>query len=292
MELRHLRYFVTVAEEQSFTKAAQKLFTAQPSLSQQIKDLETEVGVQLLDRSARQVRLTEEGQAFLKHAYAALDSAQMAIASTRQVAQQKTQHLYIGFLNVAEIKVMPLVLAKLKQQMPKLHIHIQSASCLEQIQALKNAQLDIAFTRYALEHEDYCSHELFNEKVYLVVSKKYYARSSIRTEQLQQQHLIMCEQSASPVFYEKIQHCFAFEELQSNQILWVTNVLQHINLINLGLGFSFLPAYALNFLSEDIHCVQPDFSLPDLALYANYRRDSQQAALQLIVQELLEMQSN
>ena len=61
MELRHLRYFVTVAKEQSFTKAAEKLFTAQPSLSQQIKDLEQEVGVQLFERSARKVLLTDEG---------------------------------------------------------------------------------------------------------------------------------------------------------------------------------------------------------------------------------------
>lgn len=286
MELRHLRYFVTIAQEQSFTKAAQKLFIAQPSLSQQMKDLEAEVGVSLLDRSARQIRLTEEGQAFLKHAHAALDSAALAIASARQVAQQKTQQLHIGFLNVAEIKVMPLILAKLKQQMPNVHIHIQSASCLAQIQALKAAKLDIAFTRYALEHSDYCNHLLFKEAVYLVVSKKYYARRCIARSQLREQHLIMCEQSASPVFYEKIQQCFAFQDLNHAQLLWVTNVLQHINLINLGLGFSFLPAYALKFLSDDVHLVETDFVLPELALYANYRRETQSAALQLIVEEL------
>ena len=68
MELRHLRYFVTVAQEQSFTKAADKLFTVQPSLSQQIKDLEQEVGVSLFDRGTRKISLTAEGEAFLIYA--------------------------------------------------------------------------------------------------------------------------------------------------------------------------------------------------------------------------------
>lgn len=72
MELRHLRYFITVAQQQSFTKAAEKLFTAQPSLSQQIKDLEQEVGVVLFDRSSRKVKLTDEGRAFQVYAEKAL----------------------------------------------------------------------------------------------------------------------------------------------------------------------------------------------------------------------------
>jgi len=88
MELRHLRYFMTVAQ-QSFTKAAEKLFTAQPSLSQQIKDLEQEVGVNLFDRSSRKVKLTDEGRAFQIYAEKALENAKLAVAAARQVAQQK-----------------------------------------------------------------------------------------------------------------------------------------------------------------------------------------------------------
>lgn len=75
MELRHLRYFITVAQEQSFTRAAEKLFTAQPSLSQQIKDLEQEVGVNLFERSSRKIQLTDEGKAFLIYAEKALENA-------------------------------------------------------------------------------------------------------------------------------------------------------------------------------------------------------------------------
>ncbi|MBB4835537.1 LysR family transcriptional regulator [Acinetobacter schindleri] len=137
MELRHLRYFMTVAQQQSFTKAAEKLFTAQPSLSQQIKDLEQEVGVNLFDRSSRKVKLTDEGRAFQIYAEKALENAKLAVAAARQVAQQKNNQIHIGFLNVAEIKVMPQILAQLKKTMPDLKINLHSLTCMEQIQRHK-----------------------------------------------------------------------------------------------------------------------------------------------------------
>lgn len=287
MELRHLRYFVTVAEAQSFTQAAKKLFTTQPSLSQQIKDLEHEVGVQLLDRSARLIQLTPEGEVFLQHAQDALNSAQLAMQAARQVAQQRQQQIHIGFLNVAEIKLLPTLLQQLKQHMPNLQLHIQSLTCLEQIQALKNASLDLAFTRYALKDPHYGNILVLEEPLYLVAAKKLYLSDApISAEQLSQQSLILCEQQASPVLYEKIQQHFDFEKMPKSQLMWVTNVLQHINLINMGFGFSFLPQYALKFLNPDIVTIPTQFALPQLALYANYRKDLNHPALDFILTQL------
>ncbi len=287
MELRHLRYFVTVAEAQSFTQAAKKLFTTQPSLSQQIKDLEHEVGVILLDRSARLIQLTPEGEVFLQHAQDALNSAQLAMQAARQVAQQRQQQIHIGFLNVAEIKLLPTLLQQLKQHMPNLQLHIQSLTCLEQIQALKNASLDLAFTRYALKDPHYGNILVLEEPLYLVAAKKLYLSDApISAEQLSQQSLILCEQQASPVLYEKIQQHFDFEKMPKSQLMWVTNVLQHINLINMGFGFSFLPQYALKFLNPDIVTIPTQFALPQLALYANYRKDLNHPALDFILTQL------
>lgn len=287
MELRHLRYFVTVAEAQSFTQAAKKLFTTQPSLSQQIKDLEHEVGVQLLDRSARLIQLTPEGEVFLQHAQDALNSAQLAMQAARQVAQQRQQQIHIGFLNVAEIKLLPTLLQQLKQHMPNLQLHIQSLTCLEQIQALKNASLDLAFTRYALKDPHYGNILVLEEPLYLVAAKKLYLSDApISAEQLSQQTLILCEQQASPVLYEKIQQHFDFEKMPKSQLMWVTNVLQHINLINMGFGFSFLPQYALKFLNPDIVTIPTQFALPQLALYANYRKDLNHPALDFVLTQL------
>ena len=93
MELRHLRYFVAIGEELNFTKAAKRMCTVQPSLSQQIKDLEHEVGVQLLVRTNRKVELTAEGQAFLKQALLSLEHAEQAIQDARKVAKKKDLEL-------------------------------------------------------------------------------------------------------------------------------------------------------------------------------------------------------
>lgn len=287
MELRHLRYFVTVAKEQSFTKAADKLFTAQPSLSQQIKDLEQEVGLTLFDRSARNVRLTAEGEAFLPHAINAIESSKLAVAAARQIAQRKSNQIHIGFLNVAEIKLMPSILAEIKQRNPDLKIHLHSLTCLEQIQALKNAELDLTFTRFELKHADFENIHLMSEQIYLVALDVLHPSNRVlKLQELKNHHVIMCEQNSSPVFYEKLNALIPFDQQQHDQMLWVTNVMQHLNLINMGMGFSFVPEYLLKFLNPQVKVIQTDLLLPELGLYATYAKKSQNAALDIITQTL------
>lgn len=137
MELRHLRYFITVAEELNFSKAALKLFTAQPSLSQQIKDLEEDVGVRLLNRTKRKVELTEEGEVFLEHARLTLAQAEKAVALARQVSKAKQQLLRIGFVPIAEMKIFPYVLPNLRLQHPDLIIELSNLNNTEQLKSLK-----------------------------------------------------------------------------------------------------------------------------------------------------------
>ena len=123
MELRHLRYFVAVAEELNFTKAAQRMCTVQPSLSQQIKDLEQEVGVQLLIRSNRKVELTEEGKAFLKEALLSLEHAEKAIQDARKIANLNKDQLNIGFVPVAEMKIFPYIMPNIRAHFPEIKIN-------------------------------------------------------------------------------------------------------------------------------------------------------------------------
>ena len=287
MELRHLRYFISVAQEQSFTKAAEKLFTAQPSLSQQIRDLEDEVGVALFDRTTRKITLTAEGEAFLVHASNAIESAKLATAAARQVAQRKNNQIHIGFLNVAEIKLMPSILKQLKTHFPHTKIHLHSLSCVEQIQALKNAELDLSFTRFYYDHTGYHNIEVLSEQVYLVASTQFYpVQRTVKLQDLKHYPIIMCEQNISPVFYDRLNKIFAFDQMDAEQMLWVTNVLQHINLINMGMGFSFVPEYLLKFLNEDVRVIEMDTALPTLELYATFAKDSNNPALNIIHEAL------
>lgn len=287
MELRHLRYFITVAQEQSFTRAAEKLFTAQPSLSQQIKDLEQEVGVNLFERSSRKIQLTDEGKAFLIYAEKALENAKLAVASARQVAQQKNNQIHIGFLNVAELKVMPHILAKLKKTMPDLKIHLHSLFCLEQLQRLKNAELDLSMTRFQLDHPDFENIHLLTEQIHLVAAKHLHPTDRIlKLQELKNHTIIMCDQNASPIFYERLNALMSFDQLKHDRVLWATNVLQHINLINMGMGFSFAPDYLLRFLNDEVKVIQTDRPLPQVELYATFNKNSQNPSLNIITEAL------
>ena len=111
-------------------------------------------------------------------------------------------------------------------------------------------------------------------------------KTCLSVQDVMQHNLIMCEQNASPVFYEHVTHAIPVEQMPTERLLWVTNVLQHINLINLGMGFSFVPEYLLRFLADHVVILDTNFEVQALNLYANYRKQNQNLALQLITQEL------
>src|ERR1700676_280794 len=148
MELRHLRYFVAIAETGSLTTAAeQRLHTAQPSLSRQIRDLEDEVGVQLLTRSARGVELTAAGRAFLDHARLALAQSEAAIQSARRAAHPAKPVFALGFLTGQEVDWLSEAMQVLRDELPKIEVTISSQYSPLLGDALMKGKLDLAFMR-------------------------------------------------------------------------------------------------------------------------------------------------
>jgi len=148
MELRHLRYFVAVAEAGSLTVAAEKtLHTAQPSLSRQIRDLEYEVGVQLMSRSVHGIELTAAGRAFLDHARLALTQAEAAAEAARRAAQPIKRTFAIGFLTGQEVNWLPHVTSFLRDELLNLEIRVSSDRSTMLADDLQRGKLDIAFLR-------------------------------------------------------------------------------------------------------------------------------------------------
>jgi LysR family hca operon transcriptional activator len=156
MELRHLRYFVAVAEAGSLTVAAEKLLhTAQPSLSRQIRDLENEVGTQLLTRNARGIELTAAGKAFLDHARLALIQVDAAGEAARRAAKPSKPTFAVGFLTGQEIDWLPEVMRVLRDELPKIDVTISSQSLSRELgDALMRRKLDVAFLRAELKAAD------------------------------------------------------------------------------------------------------------------------------------------
>src|SRR5882724_667037 len=145
MDLRHLRYFVAVAQELHFGRAAQKLHISQPPLSQQIRRLEAELGVTLFERDKRHVRLTTMGTAFLHRAHMILDSSQIAIKEVQRMARGEQEMIQLGFMSAIMLADFPPFLRKFHERFGNVSLSFTQLSSAAQYQALVDGRIDIGF---------------------------------------------------------------------------------------------------------------------------------------------------
>ncbi|MHA3083867.1 DNA-binding transcriptional regulator HcaR [Acinetobacter sp. ANC 5383] len=288
MELRHLRYFIMVAEELNFSKAALKLYTAQPSLSQQIKDLEEYVGVKLLHRTKRKVELTEEGKVFLERAKITLAEADKAVTMARQVAKSKKHLLTIGFVPVAEMKVFPYVLPSLRVQNPDLKIELLSMNNTCQIEALKKGELDVAFIRENLNTDEIQSQFVLREPLIFLLHKDHpltkYDRIPVKA--LNGIDFIIPAAEQSAVLHHTILEFAQAHNIKFNIVQKADNILFNINSIGMGLGCAILPAY-IEPLTVNNTVIRPlEVELPYLDLFVSYRKESESIGIKKLIELL------
>jgi len=187
MELRHLRYFVAVAEEGSLTDAAERrLHTAQPSLSRQIRDLELEVGAKLLERRPRGIELTAAGRVFLDYARLALLQVETAAEAARRAARPEKAAFVIGFLTGQELVWLPETLRILRGEDPDIEITLASQSSPELAGALMRGKVDVAFLRREAQAPGLAFKFLSKEPLLAVLPQnhRFAARNEIRLQDL------------------------------------------------------------------------------------------------------------
>ena len=170
MELRHLRYFVAVAEELNFSRAAQRLHIAQPALSNQIKALENELGVQLLERTRRIVRLTEAGKTLLADARPLLAGAQMAELHARGAQKGETGTIHIGYVFTTANAQLASIIKAFRQGYPGVEPDLAQLPTGAQIAGLKNRQLDVGFVRPPVHVAEIETEVIREEKMVLAVA--------------------------------------------------------------------------------------------------------------------------
>lgn len=154
MELRHLRYFVAVADELSFTRGAEKLRIAQPSLTRQIRDLEDELGVRLLNRTKKKVSLTKEGEFFLGRAKRLLGFSVEMVQSVHQFDHKTSHTVNIGYVSNPFHRVLPASLTAFEKQFPDISINLFGMGSDDQVSAVKDGKLDVGFVGLVEPGED------------------------------------------------------------------------------------------------------------------------------------------
>src|SRR5882724_5862551 len=290
MELRHLRYFVAVADAGSLTVAAQRLHTAQPSLSRQIRDLEDEAGAQLLTRGARGIELTPAGRAFLDHARVVLVQVQAATEAARRVAHPAKPCFTLGFLTGHELRWMPEALRILRDELPNIDVMISSQYSPLLADGLSKGKIDAAVLRRERGLPDLAFRLLVKEPLAVVLPSDHRlaALKAISPGDLVGETFVIVSDTA-PVLRVVIDNYLKRSGVKITPAHQGDNITMGISLIGSTRGVGLLPAYVQNFLPSSLTSRPLKGDTPTVELVLGYKKANQSPILKLLLSRLDEL---
>jgi LysR family hca operon transcriptional activator len=291
MELRHLRYFVAVADAGSVTVAAQRiLHTSQPSLSRQIRVLEEEVGTQLLTRRARGVELTPAGRTFLDHARLVLSQVEAATEAARRGAHPTKPCFSMGFLTGHELTWMPEALKILRDELPNIDVMISSQYSPLLAAGLSKGKIDAAFLRREQGAPDLAFRLLVKEPLVVVLPSNHRlaAVKAISPQDLVGETFVTVSGTA-PVLRRVIDHYWKRSGVKITPAHEADHVTMGTSLIVSTRGVGLLPAYAQNLLPSSVTSRPLKGHTPTIDLVLGYRKSNQSPVLKLLLSRLDEL---
>jgi LysR family transcriptional regulator, hca operon transcriptional activator len=290
MELRHLRYFVAVAEAGSLTVAARKLHTSQPSLSRQIRDLENEIGVQLLGRSARGIELTAGGRAFLDHARAVLSQAEAAAEAARRVAHPAKPCFAMGFLTGHELTWMPEALQILHKELPNIDVMISSQYSPQLADGLSKGKIDAAFLRREQGVPDLAFRLLVKEPLVVILPSDHHLATlkAISPRDLAGETFVTVSDTA-PVLRAAIDNYLKRSGVNITPAHEADHLAMGMSLIASTHGVGLLPAYAQNFIPSSVTSRPLRGEVPTVELVLGYKKSNESPVLKLLLSRLDEL---
>jgi DNA-binding transcriptional LysR family regulator len=276
MELRQLRYFIAVAQELHFGRAARRLHITQPPLSQQIQSLERELGVALLVRG-RQLSLTEAGRSFLEEACRVITTADRAVSAAR-AAGERTSRLRVGFPATMASELAALAIRTYRERYPKTGLSMTVAHAGEHLEALRTRQVDLAFVRIAsLEDDAMCFRHLHSEAMQLVMAEDHpLARlPTVAVGQLANETMVLSPRSLDPILHDHlvIDVC-GRGGVEPSVVLEATTFESTLGAVRAKLGVAFVPASTARALPSPGLAYRPlATTAPPLKVGAAWRRD-------------------
>ncbi len=246
MELRRLRYFVTLAEELHFSRAAARLSITQPPLSIAIRALEDEVGVALFDRNKRKVALTHAGTVFLEHARGVIARAAEAIDQARAAQRGEVGRLVVGFMSASVYTVLPPVLREFRAHHPRVRLELRELTLPQQFEALRRGDLHVAFVRPPVNDAAFAYRELLQERLVVALPDKHplARRGRIGLARLRDEPFVMFQRAPGLVLHHLVlsfclEHGFTPRVVQE-----VTQTQGVVGLVSAGIGVALVPEFA------------------------------------------------
>lgn len=275
MELRHLRYFVAVAGELHFGRAAAKLHISQPPLSQQIQDLERELGVDLLRRSRHFVELTDAGRSFLEEARHILADSDRAAAEARRVGRGEMEHLSVGFGPLVAAGILGRIINAFQARRPDSTLDLQALSTAEQVDALVDRRVDVAFPMLPVSHRHVSTQAVVVEHLFAALPAHHgkAPAPTISLSDLSSERFVSFSRAAAPTYHDLVVRAcgdagFApTVEHEANYILTI------LGLVGTGLGVAIVPAWIANRPFEGV-VFRPLSDVAPVQIGVAHRRDN------------------
>jgi LysR family hydrogen peroxide-inducible transcriptional activator len=244
MEIHQLRYFVAVAQERHFQRAAERVHISQPTLSQQIQKLERELGVLLVERSPRQVKLTAEGEKFLSHAISILETMEKAAAEVHQDKGDLSGRVQLGVIPTIGPYLLPPVIRRLRKDAPGIVLELHDLTTSSLIQHLKEGRIQMGLLALPIQDKSIASQSIGNEPFFLAVPEDHRLarKRQVTTRDFSEDHLLVLQEG----------HCFRQQSLEycklasnSPRIIFQGSSLSSVmRLTAAGEGLTFVPKIA------------------------------------------------
>ncbi|WP_025741513.1 LysR family transcriptional regulator [Aquimarina pacifica] len=242
MELRHLRYFLAVANELNFTKASEKLFISQPPLSRQIKELENEIGVQLFERTNKKVLLTEAGKYFKKEITHQLQNLEAIVLKTKKISESVSGEYRIAYISSTFSDTITKLVQFLTQKYPYLNIKLFEVSTAKQILALEQNKLDLGILRAPIISTKIDSRLWFKDSYSLVFNNTHTEIKHVNDlKKLKDEVFVFFNKEHAPVYYSSLLQICSRYGFMPNIVHESNNINSIIQLVRNGLGVSIVP---------------------------------------------------
>ncbi len=276
MELRHIRYFIAVAEELHMGRAAKRLHISQPPLSMQIAALEKELGAKLFLRGSRRLTLTPAGQEFLKHAYHVMADVSLAITSSRKISSGESGTLTLSFIAAMAYSYLPPILKRFSEQFPEVLLLLDDMSGAQQIDALRGGRLQVGFVRPPVADEELSS-EIVVKEPYLLAMPEHHPkrRDAVHLPDFSAEKFIMVPARPGWRVHDQSMEICKSAGFTPKVIHEAREVHTLVSLVSAGLGVALVPSSArrLGIAGVRYASLQSDHYLPEAEIAMVWRHE-------------------